>query len=166
MWQAITDIIKSQPLVAILLVIITVALIFSGQLKVNTKIIKIGHTIDKEREILQKQLEWLHTYCSSRLGPLQAFAASHNVDFSAQDPHGLIAKYICERVYDICIQWAVLNHVRKDESYVKLKKDEIWELVIMLRPHPVYLTDDFRKELNSWTEEVINRLISIREVAG
>lgn len=161
MWDAIKGIVTDQPLLILLVLIIGAVLVFSGRMKVNIRGVHIG-AADKEREVLHEQFKWLHTYCTSRITHLRRYAYDHGLDFERQDPHEYFAKYICERVYDLCIQWAVLNHVHDTKEYTELKQEEIWDLICLLKPHPIYLTAEFREELDGWVKEVIARLLRIR----
>ena len=164
MWEAISSVLGGANggramLLVLALVAVAVYMALSGRLSVNTGKIRIG-AADGEREILRRQSEFLHVYCISREHELLRFGRAHGME--TLEFGGYFAKYICERVYDKCMEWVLLNHVRDTPSYIALKQSEIWDLVLMLNPSEVFKTNEFRGELDGWVVVVVRRLLAIR----
>lgn len=167
MWDALSNVLTSGNGAAAMLligalVLVGVILVATGKLRVHTSHFVLGIE-DRERLVLREQSKWLHTYCLSREAEIVRFAKAHGV---GELPYGgYYAKYICERVYDLLMNWIMLNHVTKERAYVDLKKAEVWHLVCSLCEQ-LYQTDEFRKELDGWTEYVIENILIIRGLYG
>ena len=165
MWEAVSSVFGGANggwamLLVLVLVAVAVYMAATGRLSVNTGKIRIG-AADNEREVLRRQSEFLHVYCLGREYDIAKFGAEHGMD--TLEFGGYFAKYICERVYDKCMEWVLLNHVRDTPSYIALKQAEIWDLILMLNPSDIFKTEEFRKELDGWVVVVVRRLLTIRE---
>ena len=168
MWEAISSVLTSGNASTVLTFVciaiaVGVFLVATGRLHIRTKHFMLGIE-DRERLVLREQSKWLHTYCLSREGEVLKYANEHGVTELTYG--GYFTKYVCERVYDIAMMWAMLNHVTKERAYVDLKKDEIWHLICSLGPTELFQTDDFRKIIDGWTEYMLDNILTIRRIYG
>ena len=141
---------------------VIVMLVLSGRLHVNTGKLKLG-AADTEREILRRQSEWLMTFCESRVTALAVFASNHTGSPVLKD-NSYHARYVCEKMYDECLTWALWNHITDTPEYLKMKQKVTWQLLMTLDPEPVFAGEEFHRELDDWTRQVIEGLLQIRRL--
>lgn len=159
MWETINGVLQS-PNAGKVLVFLTVvigfvaALVVSGRVTVKTKHLHIGKA-EQEREIIRRQVEAAHEFILSIEGKINADTTEYN---------GYYTKYILERVYDKVIEWIMFNHIVNTPMYVQDKQDTICNLVYMFAIGEEYKTPDFKKRMCNWVQELITRLVQIREL--
>ena len=162
MWASISDILTSKNgiLIAVLLIVIILILIQTaktGLISFKGTKLRIGQRVrQNEREVLQKQLEYAHTYINSRLSLLNRSVLRYE---------GYMAKYILEITYDEVVHWIMFNHMSSDDAYIsnkqKLIKLKIYSLDGVL---PEFKTVKFQQTIDQWVEELIKELLKIRTI--
>lgn len=160
MWDAISSVLTSNNgvTIAILLVIILIIVGISAKAGLfyfkGTKL-KIGQRVrQNEREVLQKQLEYAHTFIESRISLI-------NHDVLRYD--GYMAKYILEIAYDEVVNWIMFNHMSMDPTYISNKQKIIKHKIYGIDGVSTeFKTTKFRQTIDSWVEELIDELLKIR----
>lgn len=158
MWEAIGDVLTSANagvVMASLLILVVVISVLSrrGILSINTKGLTLGADV-KERDIIRQQVEWTHTFITG----LKVFLPD------SQEHSGYFAKYILECVYSEVVDWITFNHITIDSDYISIKQAKIKALVYSFEVRPEYRTPKFEKQIDAWVDEVIRKLVLIREV--
>ena len=158
MWDALKEILTSsnslQVLIFILLLILVCVLLIRGNyLRIRTQHLKIG-TDEAERAILRQQVEYSYQYITGLYGLIK----SKHPQFDA-----IKTKYILEVVYDEVVNWISFNHISKSEIYIMVKQDKIRGLIFEMDVAEEVKSIEFKEQMNSWTKEIINRLVDIRE---
>lgn len=158
MWDALKEILTSsnslQVLIFILLLILVCVLLIRGNyLRIRTQHLKIG-TDEAERAILRQQVEYSYQYITGLYGLIK----SKHPQFDT-----IKTKYILEVVYDEVVNWISFNHISKSEIYIMVKQDKIRGLIFEMDVAEEVKSIEFKEQMNSWTKEIINRLVDIRE---
>lgn len=158
MWDTINNALSGNNSIAILvfalLVIIIVTMLVKGNyVKVDTSVVKIGAN-EQERSVLRQQSEWTYQYVSGLYGQILTIFPHLNKDKT---------KYILECIYDEIIVWIMFNHITRSDMYVMVKQEKLISIVSGMDVDPAILSDEFKKKMNTWTKEIINRLVDIRE---
>ena len=161
MWEAIGGVLQSPNAGKVLfflsaVLIFSAGLIVSGRVTIKTRHIRIGRA-EQEREIIRRQVEAAHEFILSIEGKIDADTTEYN---------GYFTKYILERVYDKVIEWVMFNHVSNSPMYVQDKQDSICNLVYTFAVKDEFKTPEFKKRMCAWTQELITRLVQIREIYG
>ena len=159
MWQAISEVLTSGNALQVLifLALITalfVVLVKTGILAIKTKHLRIGQ-VEREREIIRRQIETAHNFIMSIEGKLDAESCQHDRYF---------AKYILERVYDKVIEWVMFNNISNSPMYVQDKQETICNLIYAFPISEAFKTPEFKKRMQNWTSELITRLIQTRGI--
>lgn len=159
MWQAISEVLTSGNALQVLIflaVVITlfILLVKSGIVAIKTKHLQIGK-IEKEREIIRRQVEAAHNFIMSIEGKINADTTKCNSFF---------IKYILERVYDKVIEWVIFNHISNSPMYIQDKQETICNLVYRFPIGDTFKTPEFKKRMQNWTAELIARLVQTREI--
>ena len=55
------------------------------------------------------------------------------------------------------------NHISTNKAYVEIKQEKICSLVYGVGINPGLHTPEFKERMYQWTEELITRLVQIRE---
>lgn len=161
MWEAIGGVLSSPNAGKVLVflaaaTVLAAVLVASGRVTVRTKHLHIGKA-EKEREIIRRQVEAAHEFILSIDGKINAETAKCN---------GYYVKYILERVYDKVIEWIMFNHIASTPMYIQDKQDTICNLVYMFAIGEEFKTPEFKKRMCSWVQELITRLVQIRDLYG
>lgn len=164
MWEAIGKILTSEQadnafhfLFVVICVSVCVLLVFlifgrKGLIKVNTKHIQIGNELT-QRELIRRQVETAHTFIMSLYSKIVV-----------DDRNAYFTKYILERVYDKAIEWIIFNHITTNPLYIQDKQETISNLVYMLGVKGEFRNPEFKKRMDSWTKELIEMLVQVKEV--
>jgi hypothetical protein len=157
MWEALVSVLTSANAAMVLIfvlimVVICLLLLKRGFIQINTKSFRLGAD-ERERDIIRQQVEWAHTYI---MGLQVNFPTS-------TDCRGYFLKYLLEKAYSEVVDWITFNHMRTDGSYIPIKQDKIKSMVFSLDISPEYATDEYRKKIDEWVDELIRKLILIRE---
>lgn len=158
MWDALKEILTSSNSLQILifvtlLILLSVLLIRGNYLRIRTQHLKIG-TDETERAILRQQIEYSYQYITGLYGLIK----SKYPDFDT-----IKTKYILETVYDEVVNWISFNHISKSEIYIMVKQEKIRGLIFEMDVAEEVKSIEFKEQMNSWTKEIINRLVDIRE---
>lgn len=157
MWEALLGVLTSANAAMVLifvliLVSICIFLLKKGFIQINTKNFRLGAD-ERERDIIRQQVEWAHT-----------FIMGLQVHFkTASDTKGYFLKYLLEKSYSEVVDWITFNHLRADGSYIPIKQDKIKSMIFSLDISPEYATDEYKKQIDEWVDELIRKLILIRE---
>lgn len=161
MWEAISQVLTSANAWEVLIflaviVALAIVLVKSGTVAIKTKHLRIGQA-EAEREIIRRQVEAAHEFILSIAGKIGADTAEYN---------GYFTKYILERAYDKVIEWIMFNHISNAPMYIQDKQDTICNLVYTFAIRDEFKTPEFKKRMCAWTQELITRLVQIREIYG
>ena len=137
----------------LVVIVLIVILIKSDYIKIKTAHVKIGAD-EQERAILRQQKEWTYQYVSGLYGTITA---------KYPDIEPLKTKYILECIYDEIITWLLFNHISRSEMYIMVKVEKLRGIVYSMDVNDAIRSDDFKKMMDGWTKEIINRLVDIRE---
>lgn len=159
MWQAISEVLTSGNALQVLIFLAVVIALFillvkSGIVAIKTKHLQIGK-IEKEREIIRRQVETAHNFIMSIEGKINPDITKCNIFF---------IKYILERVYDKVIEWVIFNHISNSSMYIQDKQETICNLVYRFPIGDTFKTPEFKKRMQNWTAELIARLVQTREI--
>ena len=134
-------------------IIMIIVLIKSDYLKIRTTHVKIG-VDEKERAILRQQTEWTYQYVTGLYGTISE-------KYPLINP--LKTQYVLEKVYDEIVVWIMFNHITRSEMYLMVKQEKLRGVVLSMDVNDAIRSDEFGKQMNAWTKEIINRLVDIRE---
>lgn len=157
MWEALLGVLTSANAAMVLifvliLISICIFLLKKGFIQINTKNFRLGAD-ERERDIIRQQVEWAHT-----------FIMGLQVHFKiTSDSKGYFLKYLLEKSYSEVVDWITFNHLRADGSYIPIKQDKIKSMIFSLDISPEYTTDEYKKQIDEWVDELIRKLILIRE---
>lgn len=163
MWEAIATIMTNQNALMVILFGIAIFLLMvvlakKGYIRINTDKFAMGDDY-RERAIIQQQAEWAHIYCQGLKSQVDIFCK----DIEGYDPY--ITMYMLERMYSEVVEWITYNHINLDSDYIGIKQDRIKALVASLTVMPaVFTSSKFSKQVDAWTDEIIRKLVKIREV--
>lgn len=156
MWETINNTLNGswQTLLFVFATIIMiVVLIKSDYLKIRTAHVKIG-VDEKERAILRQQTEWTYQYVTGLYGIISEKYPQINP---------LKTQYVLEKIYDEIVIWIMFNHITRSEMYLMVKQEKLRGIVLGMDVNDAIRSDEFGKQMNVWTKEIINRLVDIRE---
>lgn len=142
--------------VAVVIVIVFLILMHlskRGYIRISTKSVQLGDDV-KERDIIRQQVEWAHIFIAG----LRIYIPE------TPENHGYFTKYILEVVYSEVVDWITFNHIKVDSDYVAIKQAKIKSLVYSFDISPEYKTQKFEKQIDAWVDELIRKLVLIREV--
>ena len=159
MWEAIAKILTNSNALLVLIflsmfVVILIILAMSGLVRIDTGSFKMGAD-NKERDIIRQQVEWSHSYIMGIESEL--YANNNELD-------EYLAKYILEVIFDEIIAWVVFNHINLESDYINIKQEKIKSIIKTMNVKPQYQSKEFFKKTDRWTEEIIRKLVKIREV--
>ena len=159
MWDAIARILTNANALLVLVFVtgfafLMILLAKSGLVKISTGCFQLGED-SKERDIIRQQIEWTHTFLMGLESEIIVNKSQYN---------GYFTKYILERIYDEVIEWISFNHINLNSDYVSVKKDKIKFIVYSFELKPEFYSKEFSEKMDEWTETIIKRLVTIREV--
>ena len=137
----------------VIVLVLILKMIKHGLLNVKTKSFQIGNS-ERERVILTKQNQLAYSYIMALEPIIQ----------EDDELKRYITVCMLEKVYDEVVKWILANHMNTSEEYVILKQEEITYLVSSLAVNPKIRSKEFVDRMKSWTKELIERLVQVREV--
>lgn len=160
MWETIRAVLLSPNatmVMASLLILIVIISVLSrkGILSINTKGLTLGADV-QERDIIRQQTEWAHSYIAGLYSAIQPMTDNRHGGFKT--------KFILEVVYAQVVDWIVLNHIKLNSDYVSVKQAQVKATVYGFDVDTVFKSKQFEKQMDAWTEELIKKLATIREV--
>lgn len=166
MWETIGKVLTDKNawfiLLFVFLVIVFIILLLmhlskKGYIKISTKSVQVGDDL-RERDIIRQQVEWSHIYVTALYSQIHP---SHPVD---DRYNGFMTKYILEVVYSEIVDWITFNHIKIDSDYISIKQAKVKALVYSFDLKPEFKTPKFEHQIEYWVEDVIKKLVMIREV--
>jgi len=109
----------------------------------------------RERDIIRQQIEWTHSYVMGIESRIYVDKSRHA---------GYFTKYILERCYDEIINWITFNHINIESDYIGIKQEKIKSIVRSFDVDPKFRSKEFEGQIDKWVEEIIRKLVVIREV--
>lgn len=160
MWEAIRDVLMStnaSMVMASLLILVVIISVLSrrGILSINTKGLTLGADV-QERDIIRQQIEWSHTYIAGLYSYIQPMTDNRY--------QGYFTKFILEQIFSEVVNWISFNHIKLDSDYVSVKQTVVKYIVFSYDIDPCFRTPKFEKQIDAWVEELIKKLVTIREV--
>jgi len=161
MWEAIKEVLLSTNAWMILVAIVFLALLAfmlmnRGFLYIGTDKLQLGGDY-RERDIIRQQVEWSHSYVRGLYTTIQNM--SENTQYG-----GYFTRYLLECVYDEIVNWITFNHIKVDSDYISIKQQLIRNLIYSFDVDDVFKTPEFSQQIDAWVEEVIRKLVHIREM--
>ena len=161
MWETVKEVLNGSNawfILCFLLAIVVICVILSrtGMLKINAKHIQIGNDLT-QRELIRRQVETSYVYIMSVYGKIIT-------DESKSEYKDYKAKNILERIYDKVIEWIIFNHITTNQLYIKDKQESICNLVYSMDVRDEFKTPEFKERMYSWVEELIEKLVQVKEV--
>lgn len=160
MWDAVIKLLSGSNALIILIFLVLVTFIFAilakgGFLQIRTSAFSMGSEA-RERDIIRQQIEWTYSFVTGLYGEIEADETEYK---------GYLTKYILERCYDEIVNWISFNHINLDSDYISIKQEKIKSIIKTTQEvRPEYKSKEFEKRIDSWVEEVIKKLVLIREM--
>lgn len=159
MWDVINDVLTGGNAFLVLVFLVVFTLLFilmarTGLLQIHTDSFRMGSDV-RERDIIRQQTEWSHSY-------LMGLESKIVVDKSQYN--GYLTKYILETIYDEVINWITFNHINLESDYINIKQEKVKSIVRGYDIAPEYHSEKFERQIDRWTEEIIKKLVQIREI--
>ena len=158
MWEAISKL-GTTPLTLLFaagLIICIIVMIKKGIISFKGKGLTVGNSNDErdiERTIIRSQIQYVKSAVSDFYDDIP--------DFPNRDEWRL--KYICERIVSVFTDFISFNHISKEKIYVQMKQASIWEVIINNTTAGIMTSDEFKDVVYAKTEEILDKLIEIRE---
>lgn len=159
MWEAFSNVLVSDNGTRVIISIVILVLIASvlarmGLFSVHSAHVKIGDAAsDKERTIIRHQVEYIR---NSTCG----FESQIPKDDTYDKYRG---RFVLERIFDEMLNWILFNHIETSSTYITIKQDIVWNIVLTFVDKPKYHTDEFREKIARQTEKTIRALVDIRK---
>ncbi len=159
MWEAVGKVLSGSNAFVVLCFMVVFALLLvlfarTGLIQIHTNSFRMGADT-RERDIIRQQIEWTHAY-------LMGLESQIVVDTSQYN--GYRTKYILETIYDEIVNWIAFNHINLESDYISIKQEKIKSIVRGFNVAPEFHSREFEKRMDRWTEEIIRKLVVIREV--
>ena len=160
MWETIGSVLTSANagvVMAFLLFVVILASVLSrrGILSITTKGLTLGADI-RERDIIRQQVEWTHSFVSGLYSTIQPMTDNKY--------NGYYTRFILELCYSEIVDWITFNHIKLDSDYISIKQTKIKAIVYGFDIDPQFKTPKFEKQIDTWVEEIIKKLNTIRDV--
>ena len=143
-------------IIVALLVVMLAILAKKGIVSFKGKGLTVGNGNDErdiERTIIRSQIQYVKSAISDFYDDIP--------DFPNRDEWRL--KYICERIISVFTDIISFNHISKEKIYMEMKQSEIWAVIINNTVADIMTSDEFKNVVYEKTEEILEKLISIRE---
>ena len=159
MWDAIAKVLTNSNALLVLVFLVIFFLLFvllarTGLVQIHTNSFRMGADT-RERDIIRQQIEWSHSFVMSLKAQIVVDESKYN---------GFKTKYVLECVYDEIINWITFNHINLDSDYISIKQEKMRAVVRSMDLQPEFYTKEFDRRMDKWTEEIIHKLVKIREV--
>ena len=135
--------------------IILIILVKKGIISFKGKGLTVGNNDERdiERTIIRSQIQYVKSAVSDFYDDIP--------DFPNRDEWRL--KYICERIISVFTDIISFNHISKEKIYTEMKQASIWAVIINNTAADIMTSDEFKDIVYKKTEEILDKLISIRE---
>ena len=143
-------------IIVVLLVVIIAILAKKGIVSFKGKGLTVGNGNDErdiERTIIRSQIQYVKSAVSDFYDDIP--------DFPGRDEWRL--KYICERIISVFTDIISFNHISKEKIYTEMKQASIWAVIINNTAADIMTSDEFKDVVYAKTEEILDKLITIRE---
>ena len=163
MWGAIAKILTNSNALLVLVFLVIFFLLFvllarTGLVQIHTNSFRMGADT-RERDIIRQQTEWAHIYCEGLRHTIDDMCKS----IQGYDPY--VTMYILERMYSEVVEWITYNHINIESDYISIKQDKVKALLASLTVKPdIFTSKKFLSKVDEWTNEIIHKLVIIREV--
>ena len=159
MWDAIAKVLTNSNALLVLVFLVIFFLLFvllarTGLVQIHTNSFRMGADT-RERDIIRQQIEWSHSFVMGLKAHIIADESKYN---------GYKTRYVLECVYDEVINWITFNHINLDSDYISIKQEKMRAMVHSMELKPEFCTKEFDRKIDKWTEEIIRKLVTIREV--
>lgn len=132
-----------------------IILVKKGIISFKGKGLTVGNNDERdiERTIIRSQIQYVKSAVSDFYDDIP--------DFPNRDEWRL--KYICERIISVFTDIISFNHISKEKIYTEMKQASIWAVIINNTAADIMTSDEFKNVVYAKTEEILDKLISIRE---
>lgn len=132
-----------------------IILVKKGIISFKGKGLTVGNNDERdiERTIIRSQIQYVKSAVSDFYDDIP--------DFPNRDEWRL--KYICERIISVFTDIISFNHISKEKIYTEMKQASIWAVIINNTASDIMTSDEFKDVVYKKTEEILDKLISIRE---
>ena len=132
-----------------------IILVKKGIISFKGKGLTVGNNDERdiERTIIRSQIQYVKSAVSDFYDDIP--------DFPNRDEWRL--KYICERIISVFTDIISFNHISKEKIYTEMKQASIWAVIINNTAADIMTSDEFKDVVYTKTEEILDKLISIRE---
>lgn len=132
-----------------------IVLVKKGIISFKGKGLTVGNNDERdiERTIIRSQIQYVKSAVSDFYDDIP--------DFPNRDEWRL--KYICERIISVFTDIISFNHISKEKIYTEMKQASIWAVIINNTAADIMTSDEFKDVVYKKTEEILDKLISIRE---
>lgn len=158
MWDTIGSVLTSDNALTVLLTIIVLIIVFAilaklGIFRLDIKGVTVSTGSDEdERAIIRQQIEWAQLF-------IQSFR-HHSLLVDHDEYHVL---YALEKVLDEVISWISFNHISDSETYISIKQEKVWSLLLTLTVNKEFTGDEYKDLAYDCTDKIIRRLVYIRK---
>lgn len=159
MWEAFSSVLTSDNGTRVIVALVILVLIASvlarmGLFSIHSAHVKIGNAAsDKERTVIRHQVEYIRNSTNG-------FESQIPKDEKYDKYRG---RFVLERIFDEMLNWIVFNHIEANPTYIKIKQDIIWNIVLTFTEKPEHHTEEFREAVARQTEKTIRALVDIRK---
>ena len=132
-----------------------IILVKKGIISFKGKGLTVGNNDERdiERTIIRSQIQYVKSAVSDFYDGIP--------DFPNRDEWRL--KYICEKIISVFTDIISFNHISKEKIYTEMKQASIWAVIINNTAADIMTSDEFKDVVYKKTEEILDKLISIRE---
>lgn len=119
----------------------------------NDKIIFGKNERDNEQMIMRKQLDYVEVACMAFEKKIPRFDGYNDK----------LGEVIALKAYAEISKWVTSNHIEKTETYMRTKKELIWNLIVAETVREEMRSDKFKRKVEENVEQIIVALVQIRE---
>ena len=132
-----------------------IILVKKGIISFKGKGLTVGNNDERdiERTIIRSQIQYVKSAVSDFYDDIP--------DFPNRDEWRL--RYICERIISVFTDIISFNHISKEKIYTEMKQASIWAVIINNTASDIMTSDEFKDVVYKKTEEILDKLINIRE---
>lgn len=132
-----------------------IILVKKGIISFKGKGLTVGNNDEREieRTIIRSQIQYVKSAVSDFYDDIPSF--------EGRDEWRL--RYICEKIISVFTDIISFNHISKEKIYTEMKQTSIWAVIINNTTSDIMTSDEFKDTVYAKTEEILDKLISIRE---
>lgn len=119
----------------------------------NDKIIFGKNERDNEQMIMRKQLDYVEVACMAFEKKIPRFNGYDDK----------LGEVIALKAYTEISKWVTSNHIELAETYLRTKKEIIWNLIVAETIREEMRSDKFKRKVDENVEQIITALVQIRE---